>query len=461
MRKALFSILVILTVNHLSHPQSGTYADFQSLSIHNTTIFGENMTFWNGDTLWGWVHANDQIGIMQSPVFYGRVTTSASSFWQGPSYNPIFVNYPPQFNYPLVQLPTNLDELRYYAIIQNHYYQSEGDQFRLWFKGNNGWEMWKWPMGLPYFDTLAVCIGNYGVGENRVIFAEGELQVLATQPSEVPGNPGVDYGIMGRYSVAAAGNIWIMDNLRFVDSNIMNGAVDQSTQNMLGLLSEKNIIIANTWENGRDNGGAQSSEWREDVIINAHLMALGESFTFEDQNDVLTAYGGTLPWWYYSNGPSPDERGSIHLWGSICQYRRGYVHRNSQSGSRGYLKDYHLLSPETYQPPPYYPYFGYGLNFSTTSLNFGEVEIGDTELRTLIISNPSTFAPVQITGIASSNPCFVGQLVGGPYIQPFGNYLFRVYFAPADTIEYEETVTISTDYDDYEIAVYGEGVAEE
>ncbi len=455
MRKVSYSILIILILCLSGFAQGISFAEFQYLTIYEQTIFGERINYFNGDTLWGWVHSNDQIGIMQSPVFYGRVTTSASSFWQGPSYNPIFVNYQPEFNYPAVELPENLDQLRYYATILNHYFASEDDQFRLIFKGGLGWEMWKWPIGLPYFDTLAVCIGSGGVGENTVVFAEGELQVLATNPQMH-----IDYGVQGRYSVAASGNIWIMDNLRFSDSDPTNGAVDSSTQNMLGLLSEQNIIIANTWENGRDNGGAQSNDWREDVIINAHSMALGESFTFEDQNVVLTAYGGTLPFWYYANGPTPDERGTIHLWGSIVQYRRGYVHRSNHNGS-GYLKDYHHLPTSNYPPPPYYPYLGYGLNFSTTSLNFGEVEIGDTETRTLIISNPSTFAAVEITGVVSSNPCFVGQLVGGPYIQPFGNYLFRVYFTPADTIEYEETVTIETDYDDYDIEVYGEGVAGE
>ena len=39
-------------------------------------------------------------------------------------------------------------------------------------------------------------------------------------------------------------------------------------------------------------------------------------------------------------GPSPDERGTMYVWGSLTQKRRGYVHRSTHTGT-GYLKDYH------------------------------------------------------------------------------------------------------------------------
>jgi len=94
-----------------------------------------------------------------------------------------------------------------------------------------------------------------------------------------------------------------------------------------------------------------------------------------------------------------------------------------------------------------------------TGFRFGEVEIGDTKQMTLIVSNPSTFAMVEIIGITSTDPCFTANILNGPWIAPYSNHLMRVYFTPQDTIVYEDTVTIETDCGNYEVAVYGEGVA--
>ena len=83
---------------------------------------------------------------------------------------------------------------------------------------------------------------------------------------------------------------------------------------------------------------------------------------------MITAYGGTLPFWYYSNGPYPDERGQIHLWGQVSQFRRGYVHRSNHgtggSNGTGYLKDYHYDERFYWDPPPFYPYLdeNYGID---------------------------------------------------------------------------------------------------
>jgi len=86
-------------------------------------------------------------------------------------------------------------------------------------------------------------------------------------------------------------------------------------------------MIANTWANGREN-----SSQGADIVICAAIVALGDTagcFTFDQQNDTWDTY----------IGPNPDERGQIHLRGSVTQRFRGYVHRSNQGGT-GYLKDY-------------------------------------------------------------------------------------------------------------------------
>jgi len=346
------------TTLFIQYNAAQTWGIFMYLTNYELTIFGEPIKFFNGDTLWGRVHSNDQIAVMQSPVFYERVSSCADDFWQGPSYNPILY-YEPFFGVDPVFFPTTLEALRNGAATQGRFFNNPGEmyQFRIWFKGLQGVEIWRWPLGIPFNDTTAVLLQTYSGLEDAGIFVDGQTEVLGTLPSVV------DYGVSGRLSIGSSGDMWLLDNIRYVDSNWRTGAIDSSTSNILGIMSESFVLIRNTWENGRDNGTTQASEWRKSIIINGGIVALGESFSFEDQNDVITAYGGTLPFWYYSNGPSPDERGQIHLWGQVSQYRRGYVHRSNHGGS-GYLKDYHYDERFYWDPPPFYPYLdeNYGID---------------------------------------------------------------------------------------------------
>ena len=92
------------------------------------------------------------------------------------------------------------------------------------------------------------------------------------------------------------------------------------------------------------------------------MVALGESFTFEHQNDDWEAY----------QGPTPDERGIIHLVGAVTQKRRGYVHRSNHN-STGYGKEYHYDFRLDHYPPPYFlealDEYGHGL---FDIISFGE-----------------------------------------------------------------------------------------
>ncbi|HHI02572.1 MAG TPA: hypothetical protein ENL22_03515, partial [candidate division Zixibacteria bacterium] len=39
-------------------------SEFQLITVNEETILGERIKFFNGDTLYGWVHSNDQIAMM-------------------------------------------------------------------------------------------------------------------------------------------------------------------------------------------------------------------------------------------------------------------------------------------------------------------------------------------------------------------------------------------------------------
>jgi hypothetical protein len=364
-------IIEVDTTLYIKYNSANTFGIFMYLTSYETTIFGEKIKFFNGDTLWGRVHSNDEIAVMQSPVFYERVSSCAPDFWRGPAYNPILY-MEPWFNSAPVEFPTSLDDLRAGAAAQGRFFSMAGYRFRVLFMGEQGIIIYRWLEGLPFSDTTAVVVGQYPPLIEGAIFIDAvNTEVLGTDPEAQ-----IDYGVQGRVSVGTSGDMWLLDNLRYVDSNLRTGVIDSSTNNILGIMSESNILIKNTWENGRDNGTVQISEWQKDIIINGGIVALGQSFSFEDQNDVLTAYGGTLPQWYYSNGPTPDERGQIHMWGQISQYRRGYVHRSNHGGS-GYLKDYHYDERFYWDPPPFYPYLddSYGIDRQILAWGAGPVPV--------------------------------------------------------------------------------------
>lgn len=157
-------------------------------------------------------------------------------------------------------------------------------------------------------------------------------------------------------------NIWITDDIRYVDSNPTNGRVIEGSPNRLGLVSGANVIIANTLANGAANQRADS-----DVIINAAIMAMHESFMAQYwQNTTTAAWDPPL-----GDGRGPDRvnfgnttgdadfRGTIHLYGSIVQMFRGYVKRNQPgpypTGDIGFVKDYHYDENFLDYPPPLYP----------------------------------------------------------------------------------------------------------
>jgi hypothetical protein len=76
-------------------------------------------------------------------------------------------------------------------------------------------------------------------------------------------------------------------------------------------------------------------------VITAAIVALGESFCFENQNDPDSGY----------DFGSQDDRGTIYLFGSLTQKRRGYVHRSNRT-STGYAKKYVYDKRFLHQRPP-------------------------------------------------------------------------------------------------------------
>jgi hypothetical protein len=151
-------------------------------------------------------------------------------------------------------------------------------------------------------------------------------------------------------------NIWLVDDLINVDA-IPSGSemsldhmqpTDKcvgGSENLIGLVSGANVIIANTRENGARSGTLGSLN----INIHAHMIAFNESFIIHYwQNSTSywndwnvnggTAYGN--PTFkadgngrrYSSSYPAylddDDDRGNIYLWGGFVQLYRGFMFRN-------------------------------------------------------------------------------------------------------------------------------------
>lgn len=194
--------------------------------------------------------------------------------------------------------------------------------------------------------------------------------------------------IRGRYTLATSGpqpykmahddetirelncNIWIMTDLLYEGSNPVNGYIDPGNPNRLGLLSGGNIIVANTFANGRRNSASGS-----DVRINAAMIAMNESFVIQYWQNSTAGFnfmdgqaikgdGRGVPSPFSPNTGTSDLRGDVMIYGSVVQDKRGYLKRNNPAPGTGgypitpgigYEKDYHYDRNLRDFPPPEWP----------------------------------------------------------------------------------------------------------
>jgi len=126
-----------------------------------------------------------------------------------------------------------------------------------------------------------------------------------------------------------------------------------ASNNVMGLVSSSNIIIANSTAN-RNNG----------VDIHASLLALNESFVMHFWQNSVQNYqvapmsdGRGVDIYGVDNA---DHRGIIRLWGGIIQEFRGYMMRGGigfpyNGNNMGMDKKYNYDN-NLFFPPPFYPY---------------------------------------------------------------------------------------------------------
>ncbi|MCF7811035.1 T9SS type A sorting domain-containing protein [bacterium] len=289
--------------------------------------------FWTYDSLYGPVRSNDYIGIKYSPTFYDQVISSQDTFVYNNLYEPYY-EYLPIFNAPELPFPESFPEL---AELADSVIESDNGRLitRVVLQGEDGIEIHQMRIGMPLpepgeEDNL---IARYDPPEDDVIYIDGKCEV---------------YGILnGRLTLYSSRDMFLIDNVIYEGVDPRDGDFSEDEmEHILGLVSGRNIIIRNNEKNGRNDGGGYynfnpNELDHHSIAINASLVSLRGSFTFENQNDDWEPY----------QGPCPDERGIIYMKGSIAQYRRGCIHRSNHNGT-GYGKDIHYDQRLRTQTPP-------------------------------------------------------------------------------------------------------------
>ncbi len=332
--------------------QLRTFASYMYLSDIETALPADGseedvIWFYTGDTLNGRVHSNDWIGLKGSPVFYGPVTTSQEDFVYN-SATPHF-EIDPVFNVPEIVFPERIVEVRHAAQVRGLYYDSDNGRWWTQVEGQRGgWRITQWEKGSSLTQPEGELITDDFVayGRNTVIFVDGDVYVKGDEIRE-------------QSTIGSAGNMYLIDNVKYLGvGDNSYPTIPEGSNSILGLISESNVVIADTDPNGKAGGGVQNGN----IVITAGIVALNTSFTFEHQNDDIPGSNppAALQWphdrtalLFCPTGSPQDYRGYIRLRGAVAQKRRGYVAR-SNCGRSGYDKSYVYDFRLDTNPPPVY-----------------------------------------------------------------------------------------------------------
>ncbi len=312
----LLGLIVILS----AEPASAI--NYFWLTNYETTEDSSIIAFNGRDTLSGPVHSNDWIATQNAgggiPFAGSRVSTTMPSFRSG-SPNPAmqFIGGPPIFNATEVVIPEQLTFIREEAELQGRVFPYAGNEHYISIH-NNAMYVYTYPEGIP-LDTMLWPHQIYTLNTENYFFFDAKVSIRGVVPAQ-------DCHVI----IGSSHSIRLQDNVMLEGTNLSNGTLPSGATSAICLAAEHDVIIANTWENGRANQSGTPPNNR-DIVITALVFALRGSFRSEQLNFEDDPYICSC---------SPDERGSIILTGGITQWRRGWLHTSNRGGT-GYTKTLH------------------------------------------------------------------------------------------------------------------------
>lgn len=281
-----------------------------SFSMFAWMTQNENGVNWiTGDTVWGRVHSNSRLVMNGSPVFWEKVTTS-KDFNARPGRNPNRAIFKKGYETGVaaIDFPNDLSTLIGAASSGGARYTDKVfiDLLPGTSSNDDGYVIVRTGPTDPSPDTIAINDPSF----NGVILSTDTVRVKGT--------------LDGRLTIASLKDLYIDDNIRY-EQNPRTGPSDD----LLGLVAEKNIYVANNLAN------------QLHCEIDACIFTRDGSFGAEKYN--------TRP-----------VSGELRLLGSIVQDVRGPVGTFGSGGiisgfSKRYRYDDRLSNP-AYRPP-FYPGF--------------------------------------------------------------------------------------------------------
>ncbi len=159
----------------------------------------------------------------------------------------------------------------------------------------------------------------------------------------VSGDVAISGTVRGRVTIAATGDIVLVDDLTYaIDPSV------GSCEDIAGLFAGGDIVVANTPINAPARVGSNYYTFDDtsDEFIHAFVLTLNE-FTVEG----------------YNSGHTTKERCEGTAWGRGCLYLTGGIIQRTRgpvglSSGTGYLKRYSYDACGLSQPPPYFPTTG-------------------------------------------------------------------------------------------------------
>lgn len=164
-------------------------------------------------------------------------------------------------------------------------------------------------------------------------------------------------------------------------------------------------------------------------------------YGIDDVDNDEAGFCGTHEYWSNVKFIIPDE-----YLGSIVSFK--FVFGSDSSGNRPgyYINDLKISKPVA------------ELVLSTSDIDFGNLQVGQSGSETVTISNPAEApVPLVITSISSSNPYFSMNQTRDFSINPGESMDFEVTFTPPSVGDFEGYFTISSN-DPFTLPPYGLGV---
>lgn len=257
--------------------------------------------FTTGDTVYGPVHANDELNMSGTPVFFSKVTSTSSSFdYSGSPDAQFYGGY--ELDAPGISLPFSLP-----AVIDS---------------ANNGGDVYSFEVWLRFNADGTYDYGNnsaYDLGTKNLSDYNGTIMTTGSHDIHVEGT------VHGQVTLYSGGDIHIEDDVVYLE----DPRLFPDSQDMLGLIAEEDIIVEDNTANGTD------------CEIHGAIMALNTSFEVEN----------------YSSG---SPRGTLTVVGSVIQRERGRLGSYTVVlgvvvASTGYMPDWQYDRRFLTVGPPQFP----------------------------------------------------------------------------------------------------------